>query len=298
MLKPRIIVATSLVCVIALTVLAILVMQSRTGATRSRFPQCGILDKKLDLVRIVVDGSSGYVDPQSWQVAIPPSYFHSAIAFSDGMAWACKEPGAYGYINSHGDWLILPQFELARDFCAGLAPVRSKGKWGVISKTGSWILPPRFDDILCHCRGRIIVVERQFALKDDDRAHQYEEIRSSYNKYYETDITGQLRHVSHDYADEQSSTTWKSKGSEWYVRTGGNEYGPFQVSQITAADSSFIVASVPSGALLIGIDGSILAGPLQGNLIPVCDGIVMVTIGGNSHWYNYKNDTTYADAIK
>jgi hypothetical protein len=42
--------------------------------------------------------------------------------------------------------LIEPQFEDARAFGEGLAPVKVKGQWGFVDKTGKIVIAPRFQD--------------------------------------------------------------------------------------------------------------------------------------------------------
>jgi hypothetical protein len=62
--------------------------------------------------------------------------------------------GKWGYINTNGQYVISPQFESARPFCAGIAEVstytilpreegsgrdRFRGKKGFIDKTGRYV---------------------------------------------------------------------------------------------------------------------------------------------------------------
>lgn len=52
--------------------------------------------------------------------------------FSEGLA-AARANGKYGYINTHGEWVIAPQFSNARSFSDGLAAVCVGDLWGYIS---------------------------------------------------------------------------------------------------------------------------------------------------------------------
>jgi len=48
----------------------------------------------------------------------------------------------YGFIDKHGKSVILPRFQLARDFTNGLAAVRLNNKWGFIDTKGNFVIEP------------------------------------------------------------------------------------------------------------------------------------------------------------
>ncbi|MFN0202171.1 MAG: WG repeat-containing protein, partial [Bacteroidia bacterium] len=52
--------------------------------------------------------------------------------------------GKWGYLNKGGRFGINPQFDDAKRFSEGLAPVKLKGRWGYIDSTGKWIFTPQF----------------------------------------------------------------------------------------------------------------------------------------------------------
>lgn len=52
--------------------------------------------------------------------------------------WRC---GAWGYIDKNGKFIIPPQFDQARAFRDGLAPVKTSNGWGFIDKNGQNIIP-------------------------------------------------------------------------------------------------------------------------------------------------------------
>ena len=54
-----------------------------------------------------------------------------------------KSPNKYkaGFINAEGEIKILPDYEDARSFSEGLAPVRLNGKWGAIALNGDLVIP-------------------------------------------------------------------------------------------------------------------------------------------------------------
>jgi hypothetical protein len=44
--------------------------------------------------------------------------------------------GRWGFINTRGDWVVMPQYEDVRRFREDFAPVRDGQKWGVIDAAG------------------------------------------------------------------------------------------------------------------------------------------------------------------
>ncbi|MBA4389174.1 MAG: hypothetical protein C0404_14470 [Verrucomicrobia bacterium] len=51
----------------------------------------------------------------------------------------------WGYIDKTGKKVIDPQYQGARQFSEGLAPVMVDGKWGYIDKTAKMVINPQFD---------------------------------------------------------------------------------------------------------------------------------------------------------
>jgi WG containing repeat len=64
--------------------------------------------------------------------------------------------GQFGYIDARGDVVIAPAFDLAGEFHAGLAQIRTGDKTGVIDRTGKIVVPPMF--------GRAIPLSREVIL--------------------------------------------------------------------------------------------------------------------------------------
>lgn len=52
--------------------------------------------------------------------------------------------GKWGFINHKGTFSINPQFENAKGFDHGMAPVKLNGLWGYILPNGSWAYDPQF----------------------------------------------------------------------------------------------------------------------------------------------------------
>lgn len=51
-----------------------------------------------------------------------------------------------GFVNSKGEWIIAPEFDKARAFSNGLAPVSNDKKWGFINEKGELVIEMQFRD--------------------------------------------------------------------------------------------------------------------------------------------------------
>jgi WG containing repeat len=97
------------------------------------------MSEGLAAVKIDPNASPVLIDAKGKIVLHPPA--DSIETFHAGLAAASKD-GKSGYIDHSGAWAIAPQFEFAKDFSEGLAPVAiANHKWGYIDKTGKLILP-------------------------------------------------------------------------------------------------------------------------------------------------------------
>ena len=63
--------------------------------------------------------------------------------FSEGLA-GVKVGDKWGFIDTKGKMVILPQFDEALKFSEGLAAVFIECRWGYIDKTGALVIKPRF----------------------------------------------------------------------------------------------------------------------------------------------------------
>ena len=68
--------------------------------------------------------------------------------FHDGFARIKKEINndekKYGFINTKGEIVIVPQFDGANDFSEGLAAIYKERRWGYIDTTGTIVIEPLF----------------------------------------------------------------------------------------------------------------------------------------------------------
>lgn len=87
------------------------------------------------------DKKVGFVDSSGKWVIEPQ--FDKARAFSDGLAPVANGKN-WGYINEKGEMVIEPQFRDAEVFSDGLAPVKNKD-WGFIDTSGKLVIPMEYD---------------------------------------------------------------------------------------------------------------------------------------------------------
>jgi hypothetical protein len=101
----------------------------------------------------------GFLDPQTKTVVngfithagemilvLPDNQF--GYDFHDNLARVRLDQGPttyFGFVDTMGQWVMEPKFELAMDFNEGAAPVYYKGKWGFIELKGHVIIEPKFD---------------------------------------------------------------------------------------------------------------------------------------------------------
>ncbi|MDP8051324.1 WG repeat-containing protein [Pasteurella atlantica] len=89
------------------------------------------------------NGKSGIINTKG-QWVINPQFEIIGEFAKNGLAFATKND-LYGYINTKGEWVIPPRFKRVSDFSAnGLARMEEKGKYGFIDKRGKWVIPPQF----------------------------------------------------------------------------------------------------------------------------------------------------------
>lgn len=67
------------------------------------------------------------------------------FSLDENLTYAEKDK-EIGFINSNGEWVIKPEYEKARAFSNGLAPVHNGKKWGYIDVTGKIVIPFEYKD--------------------------------------------------------------------------------------------------------------------------------------------------------
>jgi hypothetical protein len=115
---------------------------------------CGSLSGSLEPFRnglaiIQTDATHwGYIDKSSTilPVVLPDQTFMEFIRdFREGMC-AIRIDKKWGYIDSHGAFIVTPRFEDAGDFSEGLAAVQQGQRWGYIDTRGEFAVKPRFNN--------------------------------------------------------------------------------------------------------------------------------------------------------
>lgn len=83
-----------------------------------------------------VDKRVGFIDTHG-NVVVEPQYDNVGY-FSGGLAWARTSNKLIGFINHQGEWVISPQFEVVKDFSPtdGLARVELNGRRGYVNEYG------------------------------------------------------------------------------------------------------------------------------------------------------------------
>jgi hypothetical protein len=70
--------------------------------------------------------------------------FAASLSYGQDL-YAIKEEGKWGYINTKGEPVIPPKYEVVGHFEDGLAPVRLNGKYGYIDSLGSVMIPFQYE---------------------------------------------------------------------------------------------------------------------------------------------------------
>lgn len=87
--------------------------------------------------------SEGFIN-MAGKVVIGEPYSLLASDFSNGLSRISMD-GKYGYMNTQGKVVVVPQFDLAGEFREGLAWVFVNGKYGYINVKGGIVIEPQFD---------------------------------------------------------------------------------------------------------------------------------------------------------
>lgn len=101
------------------------------------------------LAPVSTNGTCGYVDKTGQLTLIPPFKAKendcAAVwgSFDNGISrWMVGDK--YGYINTRGELVIQPEFDLTFNFSEGLAFVEKDHKYGFIDQTGKLAIEPQF----------------------------------------------------------------------------------------------------------------------------------------------------------
>ena len=89
-----------------------------------------------------------------------PVQFNDARSFHEGLAPVLDgKARKWGYIDRTGAWAVKPQFDEADYFFEGVACVAKGDKAGFIAKDGHWVVRPEYDNVTRFSEGRGAVVK-------------------------------------------------------------------------------------------------------------------------------------------
>ncbi len=93
------------------------------------------------------NGAWGVIDTMG-NFLISPQFDTISEFFEEKASAKYKMGEKFGYINTVGKWIIKPQFEIAGDFKNEVAIVSKNGKkFGVINAQGKWVQRPKYQAI-------------------------------------------------------------------------------------------------------------------------------------------------------
>lgn len=156
-----------------------------------------------------------------------------------------------GYVNTDLNIVIPFQFEDARPFNGGFAPVKKNGLWGFIDKTGEFVIEPQFEDFLASdaAYSHLVFHEGLAAVKKD-------------GKWGYIDSNGTVRvQFIWDSADQFSEgyAVVGSGGKYGYIDTSGQTVIPAQYDDANFFNNNAALVGVNGEYWLIGTDGSRLS---------------------------------------
>jgi hypothetical protein len=96
--------------------------------------------------RLFVFEDGGYYMIDETGKRITEAKFEDARLFNDSTYAAVKSGGKWGFVDSEGEYVIVPEYEGARSFSNGFAAVKSDGKWGFIDVENKPVIEPIFED--------------------------------------------------------------------------------------------------------------------------------------------------------
>ena len=72
--------------------------------------------------------------------------FDDVKAFESNQPTAAMSGSKWGFVVSGGQWYLEPQYEDAKPFCNGYAPVKVDGLWGYINQYNEIVVEPQFQE--------------------------------------------------------------------------------------------------------------------------------------------------------
>lgn len=83
--------------------------------------------------------------------------------------------GKYGYVNEKGDFIIKPQYSLARNFMSEYTSVQVDTLWGIIDTSGNFYIKPKFrNEISAIYRNHFLEYGENMKFRNIDGTIKYE----------------------------------------------------------------------------------------------------------------------------
>ena len=83
----------------------------------------------------------GYIFPQNGVWSIPPSYEQAFPFAENGLAKVMKD-GKFGVINTKGEFVVNPVYQMISPFQDGMAMVQTEEDWGFVNEQGGFASMP------------------------------------------------------------------------------------------------------------------------------------------------------------
>jgi hypothetical protein len=116
----------------------------------------GVYGKKDEQYGIIHNGSFNPIEG-----ATDVWIFHG-----DAPLTYAEQDKKIGFVDSSGKWVIEPQFDKARAFSDGLAPIADGKKWGFIDEKGEMVIEPQYRDAEVFADGRAPVKDKDWGFID------------------------------------------------------------------------------------------------------------------------------------
>ncbi len=227
-----------------------------------------------DRLAIHQDFKIGYINRRG-RIMIPPKFDQGTSHFPSGPA-PVMEGKKWGYIDISGEYMIKPQFRIARTFSEGLAAVAPAGRvlslHGFIDKDGAYVVGPKYRDTRDFHEGKAAVQ------LGDDWAYIDRE-----GTYFVPPSLEEAGDFSEGFAPAREGAKWGYLGM----------FGTWQIDPRFDGAQSFSegLAPVKKNGLwgYINPEGFLVIEHQYNDAQPFSDGLAGVTMGQNTIYIDRRN---------